>query len=204
MPPTKTKVTPPKPTEGSKKSHSVSSGTVPDPQDIERDIQLANTGLPSTLDEGTRKSKPLSKDEAQESEEDILGAGEEMNDNPQSDETQHQSSPPQEDKPTLSTTSQTEASDTDSLSDKILKNSTINGLYKGLELITQLLKDVTNFVKDEPATNKKIEESSETLAKISTQTTEILSSVTSFDFSTLQSTVKNVTPHQSGIAKHDQ
>ncbi|GKE06456.1 hypothetical protein Tco_1398474 [Tanacetum coccineum] len=40
-------------------SHSVSSGTVPDPQDLERDIQLASTCLPSTLDEGTRQSKPL-------------------------------------------------------------------------------------------------------------------------------------------------
>ncbi|GJY32467.1 hypothetical protein Tco_0416936 [Tanacetum coccineum] len=40
-------------------SRSVSSGTVPDPQDIERDIQLASTGLPSTLDEGTCQSKPL-------------------------------------------------------------------------------------------------------------------------------------------------
>ncbi|GJR37228.1 hypothetical protein Tco_1212912 [Tanacetum coccineum] len=58
-PPTKTKVTPPKPTEGSEQSHSVSSGTVPDPQDLERNIQLASTGLPSTLDEGTRKSQPL-------------------------------------------------------------------------------------------------------------------------------------------------
>ncbi|GKG11036.1 hypothetical protein Tco_0342436, partial [Tanacetum coccineum] len=58
-PPTKTKVTPPRPTEGFDQSHSVSSGTVPDPQDIERDIQLASMGLPSTLDEGTCQSKPL-------------------------------------------------------------------------------------------------------------------------------------------------
>ncbi|GKD37184.1 hypothetical protein Tco_1257391 [Tanacetum coccineum] len=58
-PPTKTKVTPPKPTEGSEQSHSVSSGTVPDPQDLERNIQLATMGLPSTLDEGTHKSQPL-------------------------------------------------------------------------------------------------------------------------------------------------
>ncbi|GKF78184.1 hypothetical protein Tco_0230654, partial [Tanacetum coccineum] len=48
-----------KPTEGSEQTHSVSSGIVPDPQDLERDIQLANTGLPSTLDEGPHKSKPL-------------------------------------------------------------------------------------------------------------------------------------------------
>ncbi|GKA01462.1 hypothetical protein Tco_0674127 [Tanacetum coccineum] len=58
-PPTKTKVTPPKPTEGSKQSHSVSSGIVLDPQDLERDIQLTSTGFPSTLDEGTHKLKPL-------------------------------------------------------------------------------------------------------------------------------------------------
>ncbi|GJT55386.1 hypothetical protein Tco_0990440 [Tanacetum coccineum] len=37
----------------------ISLGTVLDPQDLERDIQLASTRLPSTLDEGTRKSKPL-------------------------------------------------------------------------------------------------------------------------------------------------
>nr|GEW26631.1 retrovirus-related Pol polyprotein from transposon TNT 1-94 [Tanacetum cinerariifolium] len=47
-PPTETKVTTPKPTEGSEQSHSVSSGTVPDPQDLKRNIQLASTSsLPS-------------------------------------------------------------------------------------------------------------------------------------------------------------
>nr|GEU63662.1 reverse transcriptase domain-containing protein [Tanacetum cinerariifolium] len=66
---------------------------------------------------------PNFKDEAQESEEDILGAGEEMDDNPQSAKTQHQSSPPREDKPTSSTAPHTKASDTDSSSDKILKKS---------------------------------------------------------------------------------
>ncbi|GKA45829.1 hypothetical protein Tco_0738625, partial [Tanacetum coccineum] len=54
-----TKVTPPKLMEGSKQSHSVSSGTIPDPQDLERNIQLASTRLPSILNEGTRKSQPL-------------------------------------------------------------------------------------------------------------------------------------------------
>nr|GEU79569.1 hypothetical protein [Tanacetum cinerariifolium] len=87
-------------------------------------------GLPSTLDEGTHKSKPLpedvraillSKDEAQESEKDILGVGDKMDDNPQFDETKHQSPPPQGDKPTSSTTPHPEASDTDSTSDNIPK-----------------------------------------------------------------------------------
>nr|GFA80743.1 hypothetical protein [Tanacetum cinerariifolium] len=44
-----------------------------------------------------------------------------MDDNPQSAETQHQSFPPQEDKHTSSTAPYTEASDTNSSSDKILK-----------------------------------------------------------------------------------
>ncbi|GJT37098.1 hypothetical protein Tco_0936963 [Tanacetum coccineum] len=58
--PVETKATStPKPTKGSEQSHPVSLGTVPDPQDLERNIQLASTGLPSTLDEGTRKSQPL-------------------------------------------------------------------------------------------------------------------------------------------------
>ncbi|GJW15298.1 retrovirus-related pol polyprotein from transposon TNT 1-94 [Tanacetum coccineum] len=49
-PPTKTKVTPPRPTKGSEQSYSVSLGTVHDPQDLERNIQLASMGLPSILD----------------------------------------------------------------------------------------------------------------------------------------------------------
>ncbi|GKB31463.1 hypothetical protein Tco_0870864 [Tanacetum coccineum] len=51
-----TKATPtPKPTEGSEQSHSISLGTVPDPQDPERNIQLAtDKGLPYTAsNEGT-------------------------------------------------------------------------------------------------------------------------------------------------------
>ncbi|GJR80895.1 hypothetical protein Tco_0151680 [Tanacetum coccineum] len=60
---TETQVTPPiRLTEGSKQSHSLSSGNVPDPQDPERNIQFAGTRLPSTsLDEGIHKSQPLPK-----------------------------------------------------------------------------------------------------------------------------------------------
>ncbi|GKD81204.1 hypothetical protein Tco_1348043, partial [Tanacetum coccineum] len=59
--PNEDQVTPPTgPTKGFKQSHSVSSGNVPDPQDPERNKQLAGTRLPSTpLDEGTRKSQPF-------------------------------------------------------------------------------------------------------------------------------------------------
>ncbi|GJS99618.1 hypothetical protein Tco_0820788 [Tanacetum coccineum] len=47
--------------EGSEQSHSISSGIVPDTYDLKRNIQLASTGLPSTLDEDTRKSQLLPK-----------------------------------------------------------------------------------------------------------------------------------------------
>ncbi|GJZ16099.1 hypothetical protein Tco_0551776 [Tanacetum coccineum] len=58
-----------------------------------------------------------------ESEEDILGAGEEMYDEPQAagiSKTHHQSPPPQADKPQSSHALSTEASDTDSSSDDFL------------------------------------------------------------------------------------
>ncbi|GJW98837.1 hypothetical protein Tco_0180645 [Tanacetum coccineum] len=53
--PTKEKV----PTETIGTSQSVFSGQTTDPQDTKGDIQPAIKGLPSTLDEGTRSSKPL-------------------------------------------------------------------------------------------------------------------------------------------------
>nr|GEZ62799.1 hypothetical protein [Tanacetum cinerariifolium] len=107
----------------------------------------------------------ISEDEAQESDEGILGAD------------------------------QTDKLVEASMSSYEKSNTTITDLYKGLEVITQLLKYIINSVKYDPVTNKKIEEASETLAKISTQTTEILSLVRSFDFSTLQSTIKNIQDH---------
>ncbi|GKD63619.1 hypothetical protein Tco_1305727 [Tanacetum coccineum] len=66
----------------------------------------------------------LSDDEAQESKEDILGAGEEMDEDPQATsiaETYHQSPPPQADKPQSSHAPSTKASDTDYSCDDILK-----------------------------------------------------------------------------------
>ncbi|GJR64725.1 hypothetical protein Tco_0010790 [Tanacetum coccineum] len=381
----------PKPTEGSEQSHSVFSGTVPDPQDLERNIQLASTGLPSTLNEGTRKSQPLpesttidpkdsvgnkqpidmglpstssdegtvktmsrlegsledkdlggnkppadmepinptvadplgigakyqvdqtqstrlryqsltenegkpsyegeldtqplvlstyadvrafllSDDEAQESEEDILGAGEEMDEDPRAAsiaETHHQSPPPQANKPQSSHALSTKASDTDSSCDDILKkynntlpltehqlvkylrkvstmlfdmiiednwekheeaavnyvnlkasidenithrdqtdklvessmssleksSTTIRDLYKGLNVITELLKEINNAVKDDPVINKKISEATELFTKISTNITEVLSLVKGFNFSDLQSFVNALQAH---------
>ncbi|GJR27593.1 retrovirus-related pol polyprotein from transposon TNT 1-94 [Tanacetum coccineum] len=73
--PTETKVTPPTgPVEASEQSHSVSSGNVPDPQDPERNIQLAGTGFPSTsLDEGTCTVKTMSLPEGPRGDKDSEG-----------------------------------------------------------------------------------------------------------------------------------
>ncbi|GKF23423.1 hypothetical protein Tco_0075745, partial [Tanacetum coccineum] len=173
----------------------------------------------------------LSDDESQESEEDILGAGEEMDEDPHAasiTETHHQSYPAQADKPQSSHAPSTEALDTDSSCDDILKkynntlpltkcqlttvnytnlkssvdeyydeniahrdqtnklveafmssldksSTTIHDLYKGLNVIIELLKEINNAVKDDPIINKKISEATESFTKISTNITEVLS-----------------------------
>ncbi|GJR18010.1 hypothetical protein Tco_0966537 [Tanacetum coccineum] len=68
---------------------------------------------------------------------------------------------------------------------------TISDFYKGLNVITQLLKDISNAVKDDPATNQKLNEATETFARISSNVTKVLSLVKGFDFSTLLSAVKS-------------
>ncbi|GKD50651.1 hypothetical protein Tco_1279627 [Tanacetum coccineum] len=291
-------------------THSVSSGTVPDPQDLERDIQLASTGLPSTLDEGTHQLKPflegtathpkdpegnkqpldrditsttsnegtaktmprtgakyqvdetqstrlryqsltknkgktssevdpdteplklqtyddiqaflLSDDELDKDsdEEEVLSAGDDIDEDHQDDKEVKTPSPNQ-DQPEPS---HVQESDSDSSSpnlkkfdnilplterqlikylkkmsrasvgqyydeniahrdqtDKLVEASmssldrsstTISDFYKGLNVITQLLKDISNAVKDDPATNQKINEATETFTRISSNVTE--------------------------------
>ncbi|GKC81953.1 hypothetical protein Tco_1137670 [Tanacetum coccineum] len=206
-PPTETKVTSPKPKDGFEQSYLVSLGTVPVPQDLERDIQLTSIGLPSTIDEDTHNEGSAKTTPCPEGEEDILGAGEEVDEEPQEDKLQ----------------ASAEALKTNSLSDKILKKyndtlpltkqkltdklveasissldksrTTINDLYKGLNAITELLKDINNAVKDDPSVNKKITEATKTFTKISSNVTEVLSLVKGFDFSTLQSTMKDLQSH---------
>nr|GEV94717.1 hypothetical protein [Tanacetum cinerariifolium] len=73
--------------------------------------------------------------------------------------------------------------------------SSISDLYKSLNVITELLKDINNVVKDDIVTKKKIDEAIKTFTKISTQTTKILSFVKSFDFATVQSTMKDLQAH---------
>nr|GEV56306.1 hypothetical protein [Tanacetum cinerariifolium] len=194
-PPTEIKVTPSKPMEGSEQSHSVSSGLILDPQDLKRYIQLASTGLPSTLDEGTRNSKPLLEGTAKTTSCPKGSRG---------DKDSWGNKPPADMEPQNPTDADLSGTGAKDKTDKLVKASmsslensstTINDLYKGLEVVTQILKDITNYVKDDPATNKKYKEASKTLTKISTQTTEMFSSVRSFDFFTIQSTVKNIQDH---------
>ncbi|GJS53352.1 hypothetical protein Tco_0626714 [Tanacetum coccineum] len=71
----------------------------------------------------------------------------------------------------------------------------INDLYKGLDVITQLLKDINNAIKDDPAANQKINEATETFARISSNITEVLSLVKGFDFFALLSTMKDLQAH---------
>ncbi|GJU49365.1 hypothetical protein Tco_1218920 [Tanacetum coccineum] len=276
-PPTETKVTSPKPTKGSNQSHSVSSSTVPDPQDLKSDIQLASTGLPSTLDEGTRTTKTMPRPEGSlgdkdsggnippanmepvhppvadllgtgakyqvdrtqstrlrafllsddKSEEDILRSGEKVDEEPQAvgiAETYHQ----KYDNTLLLTERQlvkylrkmsqalfTKISkdnwekheevavnyvdlkasidyyydeniahqyQTDKLVEASMSSldkssNTISDLYKGLNIITELLKEIKNVVKDDSVINKKITEATESFTKFFINITDLQSSV---------------------------
>ncbi|GJZ52343.1 hypothetical protein Tco_0606858 [Tanacetum coccineum] len=394
-PPTETKESPPKPIEGFEQSQSVSLGTIPDPQDLERDIKLASTGLPSTLEEGTRQSKPLlegtathpkdlggskqplnkditstnsnegmakttprpegslrdkdsegnippadmepiytpvadpsgtgakyqmdetqstrlryrslTKNEGKTSseveldteplklqtyvdilafllsddeldkesdEEEALDAGDDMDEDPQDDAEVRTPSPG----PTQPDLSHVQKSASDSSSpdlkkfdnilplterqlikylkkmsrvlfnritkkqweqheeaavsyadlkasidqyydeniahkdqtDKLVEASmssldrssaTISDLYKGLDVITQLLKDINNVVKDDAVTNQKLNEATKTFARISSKLTEVHSLVKGFDFSALLSTMKDLQAH---VLKHEE
>nr|GFB49642.1 hypothetical protein [Tanacetum cinerariifolium] len=71
-------------------------------------------------------------------------------------------------------------------------SSSISDLYKGLNVITELLKDINNAVKDNPATNKKINEAIKTFSKISAQTNKILSLLETFTFSNIRSTMQDL------------
>ncbi|GJZ12728.1 retrovirus-related pol polyprotein from transposon TNT 1-94 [Tanacetum coccineum] len=74
-------------------------------------------------------------------------------------------------------------------------STTISDLYKGLHVITGLLKDISNVVKYDPATNQKLNEATETFIRISSNVTEVLPLVKGFDFSALLSAVKSLRAH---------
>ncbi|GJS21948.1 hypothetical protein Tco_0450580 [Tanacetum coccineum] len=51
-------------------------------------------------------------------------------------------------------------------------STNISDLYKGLNVVTHLLKEISNTIKDDPATNQKPNEATETFARISSNVTE--------------------------------
>ncbi|GKD16345.1 hypothetical protein Tco_1205503, partial [Tanacetum coccineum] len=51
-------------------------------------------------------------------------------------------------------------------------STTIYDLYKGLNVITELLKNINTTIKDDPAANQKINKAIETFAKISSNVTK--------------------------------
>nr|GEY29076.1 hypothetical protein [Tanacetum cinerariifolium] len=74
-------------------------------------------------------------------------------------------------------------------------NTASSYLYKGLQIVTKLLKEIKNVVKEDPVMNNKINEAIETFTKISINITEVLSLVKGFNFFDLQSTVKDLQAH---------
>ncbi|GJY35385.1 hypothetical protein Tco_0420763 [Tanacetum coccineum] len=143
----------------------------------------------------------LSNDEAQESEEDILGAGEEVDDDSQTVDKHEEAAVHYANlkasindyyNENIAHRDQTDKLVEASMSSLDKIRTTTNDLYKGLNIITDLLKDINNDVKDDPAMNKKISEANETFTMISTNITEVLSLVKGFDFFDLLSTVKDL------------
>ncbi|GJY75969.1 retrovirus-related pol polyprotein from transposon TNT 1-94, partial [Tanacetum coccineum] len=268
-PPTETKESSPKPTEGSEQSHLVCSSTVPDPKDLERNVQLASMGLSSTLNEGTRPSKPLpegtdakyqedqtqssrlryqsltknkgkrlyegepetqlmvltyadvraillSKDEAQESDEEVLAAGMtwmrtlRMIKNP--DLKKFDNILPLIERQLIKylrkmsrvlfnriSEKQQEQHKEAAVSYANLKASVDQYYDENIAHIDQTDKlveaSMSSLDRNDPATNQKINEATKTFARISSNVTEVLSLVKGFDFSALLSAVKSLRDH---------
>nr|GEX62432.1 hypothetical protein [Tanacetum cinerariifolium] len=68
----------------------------------------------------------------------------------------------------------------------------ISDLYVGLDIITELLKDIKNVVKDDHVLNKKVIEATEAYTKNSSALTELLNLVKNFDFQGLKSVVESL------------
>ncbi|GJT48958.1 hypothetical protein Tco_0975115 [Tanacetum coccineum] len=213
--------------EGTHKAKPLPKSTATHPKDSRGNKQPLNRDLTSTTsDEGTAKTTPpclLSDDELdkESDEEEVLAAGDDMDEDIQADEEVRTPSPKQ-DQPEPSQEHHEEAAisyadlkasidqyyneniahrdQTDKLVEAFMSsldrsNTTISDLYKVLDVITQLLKDINNVVKDDPAANQKINEATETFVRISSNITKVLSLVKGFDFSPLFSTVKDLQAH---------
>nr|GEU61614.1 hypothetical protein [Tanacetum cinerariifolium] len=148
----------------------------------------------------------LSDDETQESKEDILRAGKEMDEDPQTASIEKheeatvnyanlKASIDEYYDENTAHRDQTNKLVEASMSSLDQSSTTIHDLYKGLNIITELLKEINNAIKDDPVINKKISEATKSFTKISTNTTEVLSLVKGFNFSDLQSFVNALQAH---------
>ncbi|GJZ76742.1 hypothetical protein Tco_0641414, partial [Tanacetum coccineum] len=140
----------------------------------------------------------LSNDEAQESEEDILGAGEEIIEEPQAAsiaETHHQITEDNWEKheevavnyadlkasiddyydENIANRDQTDKLVEASMSSLDKSSNTISDLYKCLNIITKLLKEIKNAVKDDIVINKKISKATKSFTKLSINITGLQS-----------------------------
>ncbi|GJR03614.1 hypothetical protein Tco_0526598 [Tanacetum coccineum] len=125
---------------------------------------------------------------AQESyDEDVIEAGEDMDEDTQADEEEHQS-PPNIDNPEPSPAQETQESDSDSSSPELKKYDNILPLTER-KLVKYLRKEA---VKEDPALNKKVLEATEDYTVNSNNITELLSLAKTFDFVGLESLVKTV------------
>nr|GEU88146.1 hypothetical protein [Tanacetum cinerariifolium] len=151
------------------------------------------------------------KDEAQESNEEVLVAEDDIDEDPQDDkEEEHKeeavsyvnlkASIDQYYDENIAHRDQTDKLVEASMSSLDRSSTTIIDLYKGLNVIIELLKNINTAVKDDPATNQKINEAFETFARISSNVTGVLSLVKGFDFSALMSDVKALRDHASKMS----
>ncbi|GJZ87931.1 hypothetical protein Tco_0659713 [Tanacetum coccineum] len=118
----------------------------------------------------------LSDDEAQESEKDILGAAEEDHWEKHKEAAVHcanlKASIDEYYDENIAHRDHTDKLVEASMNYLDKSSTTISDLYKGLNIITKLLKEINNAVKDDLAINKKISEATKTFTKISTNITE--------------------------------
>ncbi|GJX33480.1 hypothetical protein Tco_0243335 [Tanacetum coccineum] len=136
----------------------------------------------------------LSEDElAQESdEEETFSAGDEMEEDTQADEDEHQASVEGYYEENIAHRDQTDKLVEAFMSSLEKSHIAISDLYTCLNIITELLKDIKNAIKDDHALNKKVIEATEAYTKNSSAITELLNLVKNFDFQGLKSLVESL------------
>nr|GEZ30365.1 hypothetical protein [Tanacetum cinerariifolium]GEZ33420.1 hypothetical protein [Tanacetum cinerariifolium] len=111
----------------------------------------------------TEGSEQSHSDEAQESDEEVLAARDDMDEDPEDDKKVKTPSP-KKDQPAPSHTNKLVEASMSSLD---RSSTTISDLYKRMNVITQLLNEIFNTVTNDPATNQNINEATKTFARIS-------------------------------------